>query len=299
MGLFWACFHRAGYLFLSRDMATLHRTCAQFPVLSHQCRRWCRCFGFIFRLVLNLSQRMFSNQNCDPDEEMMLETKLWLLLTICTLKIFTGQTLTCHRTEYQIGNECCPMCGIGSRVAIYCTESYSTRCLPCTEGTFMDQETDHRQCYPCTKCDAGSGLRTETSCTNTSDAVCQPLEGFFCIESAEGGCAAAKRHTSCKPGEYISQNGSSVSDTVCSPCSDGSFSDGTFSSCRPHTQCESKSLQQLVQGTESSDAQCGERDPDWTGVIVCGLVFWICYLVIPLVFCFTFVGNEVPKYKRS
>ncbi|CAJ1055145.1 tumor necrosis factor receptor superfamily member 14-like isoform X8 [Xyrichtys novacula] len=232
---------------------------------------------------------------------MMFRGSPWsaVSLLILTVTVHRGEAIRCHPSDYPVGHICCPKCPSGSRIAVHCTESYSTRCLPCTKGTFMNQETDLTECFTCRKCDADSGLRIKTPCTERSDAVCEPLEGFFCIESAGEGCSAAKRHTRCKPGQHISQNGSSVSDTVCAPCSYGSFSDGTFPSCRSHTQCESKSLQQLVQGTESSDAQCGERDPDWTGVIVCGLVFWICYLVIPLVFCFTFVGNEVPKYKRS
>ncbi len=32
---------------------------------------------------------------------------------ILVMKIFRGHSLTCHRAEYQIGNECCPMCPAG------------------------------------------------------------------------------------------------------------------------------------------------------------------------------------------
>uniref|UniRef100_UPI0037E73A00 tumor necrosis factor receptor superfamily member 5-like n=1 Tax=Semicossyphus pulcher TaxID=241346 RepID=UPI0037E73A00 len=147
----------------------------------------------------------------------------------------------------------------GGRVHKDCTEMKSTWCVPCTAGTFMNQPTSHRQCYTCRKCDAGSGVRIKTSCTQTSDTVCETLEGFYCTDSAEDSCAAAQRHTRCRPGQYIRQRGTSQRDTERSACSDGTFSDGTFTSCRPHTQCGSKNLELLKPGTVSADAQCGGR----------------------------------------
>uniref|UniRef100_UPI0037E82848 tumor necrosis factor receptor superfamily member 14-like n=1 Tax=Semicossyphus pulcher TaxID=241346 RepID=UPI0037E82848 len=246
-------------------------------------------------------------------------------LLIIIINIFRGQTLTCHRTEYQIGDECCPTCPVGQRVQTDCEEEKSTSCRPCTDGTFMNKPTGLKSCFPCTECLAGAGLRIKTSCTKKSDTVCETLEGFYCTVSAEGGCAAAQRHTrcrpgeyinqseyeigfrccpkcppgsgvriktscnqtsntvceplegfyctvsaedscaaarrhkSCRPGQYISQKGTSQRDTECSACSDGTFSDGTFTSCRPHTQCGSKNLELLKPGTVSADAQCGGR----------------------------------------
>ncbi|XP_044068365.1 uncharacterized protein LOC122883565 isoform X3 [Siniperca chuatsi] len=183
---------------------------------------------------------------------------------ILVMSVFRGQTLTCQGAEYLIGNKCCPMCPAGSRVKTDCTEFRSTSCLPCVERTFMNQPTGLKQCFPCTNCDAGSGLKTKTSCTTTSDAVCEPLEGFYCVDSAEDGCAAAQKHTSCRPGQYIRQKGTALRDTECSDCSGGTFSDGTFTSCRPHTQCGSINLQ-LRAGTASADAECGEQSSNTTG----------------------------------
>ncbi|KAI3357667.1 hypothetical protein L3Q82_015521, partial [Scortum barcoo] len=84
---------------------------------------------------------------------------------ILMMSLSRGLSLTCHQAEYQIGNECCPMC------------------LP------------------------GSGLKIKTSCTSTSDTVCEPLEGFYCMDPTENGCQAAQRHKSCRPGQYISHKG--------------------------------------------------------------------------------------------
>uniref|UniRef100_A0A4W6EXK0 Tumor necrosis factor receptor superfamily member 5 n=1 Tax=Lates calcarifer TaxID=8187 RepID=A0A4W6EXK0_LATCA len=119
------------------------------------------------------------------------------------MKVFSGNSLTCHPAEYQTGNECCPMCPPGSCVKTNCTEFRSTSCLPCLEGTYMNQPTERTQCFPCTNCDAGSGLKIKTSCTSTSDTVCEPLEGFYCMDVKDKCCMAAQRHKHCEPGQYI------------------------------------------------------------------------------------------------
>ncbi|XP_033181963.1 tumor necrosis factor receptor superfamily member 14-like isoform X2 [Anabas testudineus] len=187
-------------------------------------------------------------------------------LLILMIKVFSGQTLTCHWTEYHKGNRCCRMCLPGNRVKRDCTEYRSTSCRPCLEGTYMNQPTGLKQCFPCSDCDEGSGLKMKSSCTTTSDTVCEPLEGFYCVDPSDNGCGAAQKHRSCEPGQYISQKGTASTDSVCSDCSDGSFSDGSFPSCRPHTQCKTKNLQLLKPGTTSTDAECGEHSLNKTKI---------------------------------
>ncbi|XP_067381898.1 tumor necrosis factor receptor superfamily member 14-like isoform X7 [Channa argus] len=198
---------------------------------------------------------------------------------ILVMNIFSGHCLTCHRAEYQIGNECCPMCPAGSRVKIDCTEFRSTSCLPCLEGTFLDKSTGLKHCFICTNCDSDSGLKTKTSCTTTSDAVCEPLEGFYCVDSTEDTCVRAHRHKSCEPGQYISRRGTSSSDTECSDCTDGTFSDGTFPDCQPHTQCDLKNIQLIKAGTVSTDAECGENSSNQTGIVIT-VVFLIVVILL-------------------
>ncbi|XP_040009790.1 tumor necrosis factor receptor superfamily member 14-like isoform X2 [Xiphias gladius] len=219
-------------------------------------------------------------------------------LLILMIKVFNGNTLTCHPAEYQIGNECCPMCPIGSRVKIVCTEFRSTSCLPCIDGTFMNQPTGLKQCFPCTHCDAGSGLKIKRSCTTISDTVCEPLEEFYCIDFTEEHCAAAQKHRRCQPGQYISQKGTAFADSVCSDCSGGTFSDGTFTFCQPHTQCESKNLQLIRPGTASTDAECGEHSAKGTAlVIVIPLIFLL--ILIPAVVYFVMKKTYLKRKKRN
>ncbi|XP_076596224.1 tumor necrosis factor receptor superfamily member 5-like [Chaetodon auriga] len=207
-------------------------------------------------------------------------------LLILMMNVFRGQTLTCHRSEYEIGNECCPMCLPGSRVKTDCTEFRSTSCLPCSEGTFMNRPNGLKHCFSCTSCDAGSGVKIKTSCTTTSDTVCEPLEGFYCLEHTENGCMTAQKHTRCQPGQYIHQKGTALTDTVCSDCTNGTYSNGTFPSCQPHTQCESANLQLIKPGTVSTDAECGEQHRGWTitGIIIVAVVL-VVILITSACYC--------------
>ncbi|XP_040919360.1 tumor necrosis factor receptor superfamily member 14-like isoform X1 [Toxotes jaculatrix] len=206
-------------------------------------------------------------------------------LLILMIKVFSGNTLTCHPADYQMQDECCPMCPPGSRVKTDCTEFRSTSCLPCMDGSFMNKPTGLKQCFLCTNCDAGSGLKIKTSCTATSDTLCEPLEGFYCIDFTENHCVAAQKHSSCQPGQYIREKGTALRDTVCSDCSGGTFSDGTFPSCQPHTQCQSQNLQLIRAGTASTDAECGPHSSYGTVIgISVGLSLSIICIISSVVY---------------
>ncbi|XP_037540987.1 tumor necrosis factor receptor superfamily member 14 [Nematolebias whitei] len=192
-------------------------------------------------------------------------------LLIILMRVFSVRSLTCHLTEYQIGNECCPMCPPGNRVRRDCTEIISTSCLSCAEGTYMDKPNGQKQCMSCSVCGSGGlNLKIKQACMQTSDTVCEPLEGFFCTDSTSGSCTSANKHKLCKPGQYINKTGTSSSDTECSDCSTGTFSDGSVTSCQPHTQCETLKLQLIKAGTASADAECGEKS--FTGIVIGAVV---------------------------
>ncbi|CAL8261077.1 unnamed protein product [Gadus morhua 'NCC'] len=143
----------------------------------------------------------------------------------------------------------------------------STSCKRCRGDTFQD-EINGRQCPSCTFCDAGLGLKVKRSCTSTSDAVCEVLDGFFCSDSNGGGCRAAQRHTVCSPGQYIGQRGTADKDTECLQCTHGTFSNGTLSSCQNHKKCESVGLKLMKPGTDSTDSECGPQTGLVAGIVI-------------------------------
>uniref|UniRef100_A0A667WHC8 TNFR-Cys domain-containing protein n=1 Tax=Myripristis murdjan TaxID=586833 RepID=A0A667WHC8_9TELE len=93
------------------------------------------------------------------------------------------------------------------------------------------------------ECVCYAGLQVKRPCTTTSDAVCEPQDGFFCVDLRGDGCVAAQKHRSCKPGQYMSQrvgqeccpmcrpgyrvnkHCTEFTSTSCEPCTDGTFLD--------------------------------------------------------------------------
>uniref|UniRef100_A0A667WV24 TNFR-Cys domain-containing protein n=1 Tax=Myripristis murdjan TaxID=586833 RepID=A0A667WV24_9TELE len=195
------------------------------------------------------------------------------------LNVITGDALTCNLTEYRVGQECCRMCPPGNRVNKHCTKLTNTTCEPCTDGTFLDQPNGRTQCFPCTNCT--SGLKVKRPCTTTSGAVCEPRDGFFCVDLRWDSCIAAQKHHSCQPGQYISHRGTATADTECSDCTGETYSNGTFTSCQPHTKCESEGLQQIRPGNHSADSECGPKhDGSNKTVIIVPLILLALIVVI-------------------
>uniref|UniRef100_A0A3Q3ADU4 TNFR-Cys domain-containing protein n=1 Tax=Kryptolebias marmoratus TaxID=37003 RepID=A0A3Q3ADU4_KRYMA len=143
------------------------------------------------------------------------------------------------------------MCPAGKRSRV--TEFRSTSCLPCNEETFTDRPNGKTRCNQCSTCDPGglsyhitevwgdlvkaeqkfyfclfpgSGLKLKRKCEPSSDTVCEPMEGFFCIEPTNTGCSAAQRHKS----------------------------------------CEELNLRLITAGTAAADAQCGGKRSNETAV---------------------------------
>uniref|UniRef100_A0A8B9H5D5 TNFR-Cys domain-containing protein n=1 Tax=Astyanax mexicanus TaxID=7994 RepID=A0A8B9H5D5_ASTMX len=165
----------------------------------------------------------------------------------------------CARAEYETGDEeCCPMCAPGNRVYRDCTEFTSTTCVPCMGATFLDAPNGLKECFICMICDPGVGLRVKTACTRTSDTVCEPLQEYYCTDQHRGSCIHAKKHTKCRPGEFIQHMGTSDRDAVCEKCAGGTFSNGSLQNCQPHTKCEDQGLVEKKPGTAESDTECGE-----------------------------------------
>ncbi|XP_076120807.1 tumor necrosis factor receptor superfamily member 14-like isoform X3 [Alosa pseudoharengus] len=212
-----------------------------------------------------------------PEESMV---KLVIIAVILLLTV-SGVSTACGRAEYLIGQECCPMCGPGYYVRRHCTEFISTTCVPCPSLSYTDAPNGLVSCRSCTVCDSTAGLRVKRACSSTSDTLCEPLEGHYCTDPIKDGCRGAVEHTKCSPGQYIKQPGTSSSDTVCGDCVGDSYSDGSFTSCRPQTQCELLRLDVLRKGSTSSDTECAERK-NTVAIVVVVIVLITCGVLVGL-----------------
>ncbi|XP_026108980.1 tumor necrosis factor receptor superfamily member 14-like isoform X2 [Carassius auratus] len=174
------------------------------------------------------------------------------------------------------------MSKLGKRVYRHCDEFNSTTCESCHIRTYTDLPNGFTECLPCSVCDTSNGLRVKQACTVTSDTVCGPLPGYYCIDSLYN-CKRAKKHSSCSPGLYIKQTGTEFRDTVCDHCPAGSYSDGTL--CKLHTDCESLDKTTISEGTDTTDAECRDRSSLLTVTLcvclgVCLLIFTVKAVII-------------------
>ncbi|XP_029102893.1 tumor necrosis factor receptor superfamily member 14-like [Scleropages formosus] len=221
---------------------------------------------------------------------MFYQKKFFISFFIITYDLCSG----CDRAEYEIKGECCPMCPPGTRVYKHCTRNSSTSCVPCIGPTFTDKPNGLIHCFPCTVCDKGLHLKTVKKCTATSDTVCGALEGNYCIDPYGGGCRAAQKHTTCKPGYFIKHPGTDSTDAVCEKCPENSYSVESSASCTPHTDCESKGLPTVKLGDSVSDSLCGENwIPLLAGIII------VVVIVVVVTVAATYVQNKFNLLKMK
>nr|XP_055023402.1 tumor necrosis factor receptor superfamily member 14-like isoform X1 [Misgurnus anguillicaudatus]XP_055023403.1 tumor necrosis factor receptor superfamily member 14-like isoform X1 [Misgurnus anguillicaudatus] len=187
---------------------------------------------------------------------------------------------TCYNGEYEINGQCCPMCDAGKRVFWHCDELTSITCVSCTEDTYTDSINRLRECLQCSVCDLSNGLRVKKACTLTSNTVCGPLSGHYCIEVKGKSCLKAEKHTTCTPGQYINQTGTEFRDAVCAPCPAGSYSDGTL--CKLHTNCESFRQITIKPGTEKDDTECTNNGQSYKLPLIL-LLGGVCVLAVIVV----------------
>ncbi|MEQ2277773.1 hypothetical protein XENORESO_007303 [Xenotaenia resolanae] len=148
---------------------------------------------------------------------------------------------------------CCDRCPAGKFVKEDCSATNMTKCSDCPPGSFTDELNYLKKCIPCQTCIKNS--LKETHCTAKTDTVCKCKEGFYCSEAK---CDHCEPWTLCPVGEGVKIQPTPTTNTVCTPCGNGTYSNITdySSSCKPHFRCEDYGLQQTSPGTSTTDAIC-------------------------------------------
>ncbi|KAK9970121.1 hypothetical protein ABG768_026088 [Culter alburnus] len=226
----------------------------------------------------------------------MFTLKIIVLFTVIVPLHYELCWCRCADAEYEMNGQCCPMCAAGNRVYSHCTDDTSTTCAQCPEFTYIDEPSGLSKCFDCTVCDASRGLRVKKACIWWSDTVCEPREQFYCIEKNKGSCRFAAKHSECSPGQYIKQAGTPSTDTVCVDCEADTYSNGSFSSCLPHTQCEALGLTETTPGTRSSDRECGNTTTALLIIVLSVIVTLILIIIAAVRFTIVHIRK---KKKRS
>uniref|UniRef100_A0A670ZSE3 Tumor necrosis factor receptor superfamily member 5 n=1 Tax=Pseudonaja textilis TaxID=8673 RepID=A0A670ZSE3_PSETE len=143
-----------------------------------------------------------------------------------------AQGPSCSNKQYQLKDgRCCNRCPPGEKVAAACSAESNTTCSPCEEGHFQASWTKELHCTQHHTCNL-TGLTVYENGTEKQDFICRCREGTHC-SSPE--CETCKPHTSCGAGEGAQREGEGsnhLHDTLCAPCSLGSFSNVSSSTAR-------------------------------------------------------------------
>ncbi|XP_072888562.1 tumor necrosis factor receptor superfamily member 5-like isoform X1 [Hemitrygon akajei] len=175
---------------------------------------------------------------------------IFLLFLISQIPVTTA----CDQGEYENNGVCCSLCSPGFRVSKHCTLMTGTTCNPCTSGEYMEHPNGLEKCFKCKICDAELGLQVKQDCTSSRNTICEPREGYYCID----GCQMARKHKACPPGKGVKEKGTPFKDTVCEKCPDGTFSSeaSTTEECKNWTVCEMAKFKQVEPGSAEADVKC-------------------------------------------
>lgn len=149
----------------------------------------------------------------------------------------------------------CDKCPAGTYVSVHCSLTAVRECSPCPEGTFTQGENGVQQCHRC-RAPCPVGFVEKVPCTATQDRVCACLANSFL---SRDGATKCKPHSLCPQGSRVKKQGTETQDTVCKPCTKGTFSDVKSNAvrCKNHTNCQAQGLVLLIQGTREKDNVCG------------------------------------------
>ncbi|XP_072537623.1 tumor necrosis factor receptor superfamily member 5-like isoform X2 [Salminus brasiliensis] len=203
----------------------------------------------------------------------------FLIPLLNLLGVHVVLTYGCGPSEYRSGaGECCPMCSAGTVVLRDCLGDFSTSCKPCTRGTFMNNPNGFKNCFQCKSCDSEQGLYVSQMCTETSNTVCDILDGYYCTENPASECSFALKHRHCSPGEEIKAPGTKTLDTVCEACQSGYYSPLGIN-CIKWTDCSVRNQVQDKEGSSVQDVQCKSKPRERNGLIACTVLSLVLLIV--------------------
>ncbi|KAM4736713.1 tumor necrosis factor receptor superfamily member 5 [Anableps anableps] len=163
---------------------------------------------------------------------------------------------------------CCDRCPPGKFLDQDCNDRNGTICKPCPEGSYTDEQNHLKKCIPCRTCNKNA-LKV-SNCTAKENTVCQCMPGFFCSDDK---CDHCEPWTKCSVGKGLIHKPSHKTNTVCTPCTEGTFSNVTDfdSPCKSHFRCEDYGLQLKTPGTSTTDAICEKCNSHCTWILPAGL----------------------------
>ncbi|XP_054141058.1 tumor necrosis factor receptor superfamily member 11A isoform X4 [Melozone crissalis] len=185
----------------------------------------------------------------------------WLLL-LCLAA--AGKQLSLQITppceseqHYEYLGRCCRKCEPGKYLSARCTATSDSVCQPCGPNEYMDVWNEEDKCLLHKICDQGKALREVNPGNSTFQRQCACTMGYHWNED----CDCCQRNTMCAPGLGVKPPVQQDRDTMCIPCPRGYFSKVSSSTdeCKSWTNCTALGMEEIVPGTDKSDAVCKEQ----------------------------------------
>ncbi|KAM4691838.1 tumor necrosis factor receptor superfamily member 5 [Rhinophrynus dorsalis] len=135
-----------------------------------------------------------------------------------------------------------------------CSSNSGTVCLDCSSGTYQSNWNTESSCNLHSYCDHNAGLEKVMEGTAERDVQCRCQSGRHCSSPS---CETCVLNTACAPGHGVTRPANMSSDTQCSPCAEGTFSNVTSDTepCRAWSSCDIEKEEQIP-GTSSTDVTC-------------------------------------------
>nr|XP_005996655.1 PREDICTED: tumor necrosis factor receptor superfamily member 1B [Latimeria chalumnae] len=155
--------------------------------------------------------------------------------------------------------KCCSKCPPGAHLSAACTETSDTQCIACKENTYTEIWHWKDRCFSCKKpCSSESGFVEIKPCNSTQNRYCQCQPGMSCTSQR---CDTCEKHIVCPRGSGVFKPGNVTSNTKCSPCITGTFSDeeSATAPCKTHMNCVSLGKKVLLPGNSTHDSVCGKK----------------------------------------
>ncbi|XP_069551752.1 tumor necrosis factor receptor superfamily member 5 [Brachyistius frenatus] len=182
---------------------------------------------------------------------------------------------------------CCDRCPAGTYIKTECGATKPTDCVKCGHGFFTATKNHLLSCHVCKICSSSNNEKKVIDCTDTNNAVCECMSGFYCINN---NCDYCQRVAVCPLGKGVKFQATRTNNTVCAPCEEGTFSNVTdfHSPCKAHTRCDDYGRKLKTAGTTTSDVACGNFKSHCHWVLPAGLwsglVLTILVVVLVLIF---------------
>ncbi|XP_018425738.1 PREDICTED: tumor necrosis factor receptor superfamily member 11A-like [Nanorana parkeri] len=206
-----------------------------------------------------------------------------------TLWCFGAETNSNCNTEkhYEHAARCCLKCQPGTYMTKRCSSSADTVCSPCGPNEYMSAWNDDLKCSLHTVCDSGKALQVFNNGNSTYPRECMCTDGYHFNTNQE----ICMENTKCPFGFGVQIPGQRNKNTVCVPCQERYFSNISSSTeqCQPWANCSALGLQEIVPGTNISDAVCDHLIIENTHarmiILITVLIVFLAVILFVSVFC--------------